>query len=57
MAIQSFGDFLGIYPHLHVLISDSSFFENGIFSVDPATDTRVLEQIFRHMVLNWRAFC
>ena len=51
IAIQSFGDFLGFNPHLHILISDGCFHENGMFSVAPAIDTDVLEQIFRHMVL------
>ena len=51
IAIQTFGYFLGFNPHLHVLISDGCFHENGIFSVSPHIDTDVLEQIFRHMVL------
>ncbi|MBU0699054.1 MAG: transposase, partial [Proteobacteria bacterium] len=51
IAIQTFGDFLGFNPHLHVLISDGCFHENGMFSVAPAIDTEALEQIFRHMVL------
>ena len=38
-------------PHLHVLISDGCFHENGMFSVSPAIDTGALEKIFRHMVL------
>ena len=32
IAIQSFGDFLGFNPYLHVLISDGCFHENGRFS-------------------------
>jgi len=51
IAIQSFGDFLGFNPHLHVLISDGCFHENCMFSVSPAIDTDTLEKIFRHMVL------
>jgi hypothetical protein len=51
VAIQSFGDFLGFNPHLHVLISDGCFHENGMFSVSPTIDTGVLEKIFRHIVL------
>ena len=52
IAIQSFGDFLGFNPHLHILISDGCFHENGMFSVAPAIDTEALEQIFRHIVLS-----
>ncbi|MBC8441861.1 MAG: transposase [Deltaproteobacteria bacterium] len=51
IAIQTFGDFLGFNPHLHILISDGCFHENGMFSVAPAIDTKALEQIFRHMIL------
>jgi hypothetical protein len=51
IAIQNFGDFLGFNPHLHVLISDGCFHENGMFYVTSHIDTGLLEQIFRHMVL------
>ena len=52
VAIQTFGDFpLGFHPHLHILVSDGCFHENGMFSVSPTIDTKTLEQIFRHKVL------
>ncbi len=51
IAIQTFGDFLGFNPHLHILISDGCFSENGLFTVVPTIDAKVLEQIFRHKVL------
>jgi hypothetical protein len=52
VAIQTFGDFpQGFHPHLHILVSDGYFHENGMFSVSPALDTKALEQIFRHKVL------
>ena len=51
VAVQTFGDFLGFHPHLHILVSDGCFHENGMFSVSPAVDTKALEQIFRHNVL------
>jgi hypothetical protein len=51
IAIQSYGDFLGFNPHLHILISDGCFHENGMFTVSPAIDTKALAQIFRHKVL------
>ena len=51
VAIQTFGDFLGFHPHLHILVSDGCFYENGMFSVSPAVDIKALEQIFRHKVL------
>lgn len=51
IAIQSFGDFLGFNPHLHILLSDGVFYETGLFRVAPVIDTKALAQIFRHNVL------
>lgn len=51
IAIQSFGDFLGFHPHLHILISDGCFYKNGMFFVSPAIDIDIVEKIFHHMVL------
>lgn len=51
VAIQTFGDFLGFHPHLHILVSDGCFYKNSMFSVSPAVDIKALEQIFRHKVL------
>jgi len=51
VAIQTFGDFLGYHPHLHILFSDGCFHENGMFTVSPTIDTKALEQLFRHKVL------
>jgi hypothetical protein len=42
VAIQTFGDFLGFHSHLHILISDGCFHDNGMFSVFPAIDTKAL---------------
>ena len=42
---------VGFHPHLHILVSDDCFHENGLFSVSPTVDTKNLEQIFRHKVL------
>jgi len=50
IAIQSFGDFLGFNPHLHVLASDGCFYGNGMFRVAPRFVTKHLEEIFRHKV-------
>jgi hypothetical protein len=51
IAIQSFGDFLGFNPHLHILISDGCFYENGMFPAAATIDTKTLENIFRDKVL------
>jgi len=50
IAIQSFGDFLGYNPHLHVLCSDGCFYGDGMFRVAPRFETKQLEEIFRHNV-------
>jgi hypothetical protein len=42
IAIQTFGDFLGFNPHLHILISDGCFYEKGLLTVFPAIDTKAL---------------
>ena len=51
IAIQTFGDFLGYHPHLHILVSDGCFHESGMFSVSAPVDTKALEMLFRHNVL------
>lgn len=50
IAIQSFGDFLGFNPHLHVLVSDGCFYGQGMFRVAPLFELKHLEEIFRHKV-------
>ena len=50
IAIQSFGDFLGFNPHLHVLSTDGCFYDQGMFRVAPHFHTKPLEEIFRHKV-------
>ncbi len=50
IAIQSFGDFLGFNPHLHILCSDGSFYGEGMFRVAPRFQTKTLEVIFRHKI-------
>ena len=50
IAIQSFEDFLGFNPHLHVLISDGFFYGDGMFMVAPSFGTKDLEKLFRYKV-------
>jgi len=50
VAIQSFGDFLGFNPHLHILGTDGGFYGEGMFRVAPRFETKHLEEIFRHKV-------
>ena len=50
IAIQSFGDFLGFNPHLHILCSDGCFYGEGMFRVAPRFETKQLESIFWHKI-------
>jgi hypothetical protein len=50
IAIQSFGDFLGFNPHLHVLSIDGCFYEKGTFRVAPRFNPKSLKEIFRYKV-------
>jgi len=44
IAIQSFGDFLGFNPHLHILGTDGCFYGNGMFRVAPSFKLKDLEE-------------
>jgi hypothetical protein len=50
IAVQTFGDFLGFHPHLHILCTDGCFYGDGMFRVSPLFELKSLEQIFRHKV-------
>jgi len=50
IAIQTFGDFLGFNPHLHILCSDGCFYGEGMFRVAPLFELKHLEKIFRHKI-------
>ena len=49
--IQTFGDFLGFNPHMHILASDGCFGEDGFFYASPIRiDTSSLEELFIYRV-------
>jgi len=50
IAIQTFGDFLGFNPHLHILCTDGCFYGEGMFRVASAFELKHLEAIFRRKV-------
>ena len=62
IAIQSFGlrlvgqaygsesDFQNFHPHLHILSTDSCFYDDDAFMVCPPPNTGDLEELFRHEV-------
>jgi len=50
IAVQSFGDFLGFNPHLHVIATDGCFYGNGSFKACPTPKPKDLEDLFRYEV-------
>ena len=50
IAVQSFGDFQKFHPHLHVLATDSCFYNDAAFIVCSPPDTGELEELFRYEV-------
>ena len=49
--IQTYGEYLNANPHLHALVADGLFTDNGMFYVAPRVSTRPLEQLFRVRVI------
>ena len=50
IAVQTFGDFLGFHPHLHILCRGGCFYGNGMFRVTPLFELKHLEEIFMREV-------
>ena len=51
-SIQTFGDMLGYNPHLHILVADGGFNDNGTFYAAAADlDASMIEPLFRHKIL------
>lgn len=51
--IQTFGDFLGSSPHLHILVDDGCFEDSGMFYASGShINAEELEPLFRHKVLS-----
>jgi hypothetical protein len=51
IAVQSFGDFQNLNPHLHIIATDGCFYGSGSFMVSPMLNPRELEGLFRHEIL------
>lgn len=53
IVIQTFRDFLGASPHLHIIAADGCFKESGMFYTSSAgIDAGLLEPLFRHKLLS-----
>lgn len=51
--VQTFGDLVTFNPHIHVLCADGVFKHNGVFRVLPPPPVELLEEQFRHDVLDF----
>ena len=50
-AVQTYGDFLNFNPHLHAIVSDGFFLEDGSFQTAPIFMLKDLEETFQYEVL------
>jgi hypothetical protein len=51
LSIQTYGRTCNYHPHLHLLVSDGGFDQQGTFYAMPYVDTHPMEALFRHKVL------
>ncbi len=53
MTIQTFGDYgrWRWHPHLHIIVADGLFVQNGSFRVMPKFDLKPLQELFRTAAL------
>ncbi len=52
MTIQTFGDYAKWHPHIHSIVADGLFRENGAFYVMPRVGIKPLAELFRANVLS-----
>lgn len=50
IAVQTYGDFLNFNPHLHAIVADGCFLNDGSFRIAPVFILKDLEKIFPHEV-------
>ena len=53
VCIHSFGSIANGHPHLHVLMTDGAFRDDGSFIASPTHDAAVLESVWQRAVLAW----
>ncbi len=51
--IQTFGDLVTWQPHIHALVADGAFQENGVFRVLPPILAELLEQGLREAIFEF----
>ena len=47
MTIHTFSEYMRYNCHIHALVADGLFTDNGMFYVDPRASTKPLEELFR----------
>ncbi|MFC1744994.1 transposase [Candidatus Riflebacteria bacterium] len=52
VAIQTFGDLLSFHPHLHILVTDGCFQQEGEFTRAPFFDKDKIEKLFMRKVFS-----
>jgi hypothetical protein len=50
IAVHSFGDFVQFNPHLHLIVTDGCFSNNGTFVKGPVPEPKDLQDLFRYEV-------
>jgi hypothetical protein len=53
MAVQTYGDYARWHPHIHALVADGLFMDNGTFYVMPKVDLKPLAELFRANILRY----
>ena len=51
MTIHTFSEYMGYNCHIHALVADGLFTDNGMFYVAPRVSTTPLEQLFRVRII------
>jgi hypothetical protein len=51
IAVHTFGDFVQFNPHLHLIVTDGCFSDNGTFVKGPVPEPKDLQELFRNEVL------
>lgn len=52
IAVHTYGDFLNFNPHIHAIVPDGYFLEDGNFQIAPRFRAKNLTEAFRHEVLS-----
>ncbi|NJN64269.1 MAG: hypothetical protein HC882_04905, partial [Acidobacteria bacterium] len=51
LSIQTFGSFANFHPHIHAVLAEGCFSEDGTFHPIVALNTSVVGEVFRRLVL------